>query len=78
MNTYKRGGHLEDKRFDKYLNYTRAEKIEVNAPAEIPVSVDGELVIVKNFTVEIVKSAVNFVAPQKLLENSNFTNLRFK
>ena len=68
MNTYKRGEHLEDNRFEKYLNYTRAKKIEVNAPEKIPVSVDGELIFEKNFTVEIVESAINFVVPQKLIE----------
>ena len=69
MNTYKRGGHLEDSRFEKYLNYTKAKTVEVSAPTEIPVSIDGELVNIKNFTVEIVPSAINFVAPQKLMEN---------
>ena len=68
MNTYKRGGHFEDKRFDKYLNYTRAERIEVSAPKEIPVSIDGELVYLKDFTVEIVPLAVNFVVPSRLTE----------
>ncbi len=68
MNTYKRGEHLRDKRFEKYVNYTKAEKIEVSAPREIPVSLDGELVYLKEFTVEIVPSAVNFVAPKRLTE----------
>ncbi len=69
MNTYKRGGHLEDKRFEKYLNYTKARSVEVLAPTEIPVSIDGELVNIKNFKVEIVESAVNFVVPQKITQN---------
>ena len=67
MNTYKRGEHLEDVRFKKYLNYMRAKRVEVSAPREIPVSIDGELVTARKFTVEIVKSAVNFVVPRKLL-----------
>ena len=66
MNTYKRGGHLDDKRFKKYLNYTKAKKIKISAPKEIPVSLDGELVHLKDFTVEILPSAVSFVAPARL------------
>ena len=58
MNTYKRGEHIGDKRFEKYLNYTRAKKIEVTAPEEIPVSLDGELIFTNKFTVEIVNHAV--------------------
>lgn len=68
MNTYKRGGHFEDKRFDKYVNYTRSKKIEVSAPYLIPVSIDGELVYLKEFTAEVVESAVNFAAPKRLVE----------
>lgn len=70
MNIYKRGGHLEDRRFKKYLNYMRARKIEVFSDKEIPVSIDGELVFTKDFTVEIEKSAINFAVPAKLLKNA--------
>lgn len=75
MNAYKRGEHLEDSRFDKYLNYTKAKKIEITAPTEIPVSIDGELLYLKDFTVEIVESAVNFVAPAHLTFNNKTDTL---
>ena len=70
MNTYKRGEHIGNKRFEKYLNYLRAKKVEVTAPKEIPVSLDGELVFTDNFTVEIVDRAVNFVVPKKIAEQN--------
>jgi len=73
MNTYKKGNHLEDRRFDKYLNYKKAKTVEVSSPSEIPVSIDGELVHLKDFTVEIVPSAVNFVAPDRLTEKKKVT-----
>lgn len=66
MNTYKRGEHIEDERFSKYLNYNRAKQVEVTAPKKIPVSVDGELIFSDNFKVEIVEKAINFVVPNKL------------
>ncbi len=70
ISAYENGTHLSDKRFEKYVNYTRGTVVDVesNDGKEMHFSIDGELNFAKSFRVEIMKQAVNFVVPRKLYE----------
>jgi len=65
---YKKGRHLSDKRFEKYLYYRRGKFIHCRADDKsFSVSVDGEVVHTNNFTVEIVPAAIKFVIPKGVI-----------
>ncbi|MBQ4556283.1 MAG: hypothetical protein IJA60_01375 [Clostridia bacterium] len=62
---YKKGDHLDDKRFEKYITYLRAKKIEVEFDAPSAIGLDGEIITTKRFTAEVIPDAVRFAAPHK-------------
>lgn len=70
ISAYEKGTHLTDKRFEKYVNYTRGTVVEVESlnGNEMHFSIDGELNFAKSFKVEILKHAVNFAVPKKLYD----------
>lgn len=61
---YQAGTHLEDTRFEKYIEYRRGKKIEIEAPEGFIYSFDGELIHQNRFTVEVVPHAVRFAVPK--------------
>lgn len=60
---YTNGMHLENQKFDKYLEYRRGTKIEVEAPEGFLYSLDGELISENHFTIEVVPQAIKFAVP---------------
>ncbi len=70
MSAYKNGTHLDDKRFEGYINYKRCKTVELDGGDSFYLSLDGELKTVGKCTVEIVQNAVNFVVPEKLLKQN--------
>ena len=60
---YVKGGHLDDPRFEKYLEYRRGKSIRVEAPEGFVYAFDGELIPDTDFTVEVVPSAIRFAVP---------------
>ena len=65
IGSYTAGTHLEDPRMKDIVQYTRAKKLTVeSAKGLLPVSLDGEVVERKRFTVEIVPGGVNFALPE--------------
>lgn len=66
MGTYKKGGHLDDKRFVPYLKYKKAEKVEIIGDKNFLISIDGELEYTEKCTVEVEKGALNFAVPKAL------------
>ncbi len=64
IGSYTAGTHLEDPRMKDIVLYTRAKKLTVeSAKGLLPVSLDGEVIERKRFTVEIVPGGVNFALP---------------
>ena len=63
INSYKKGQHLEDPRFEKYIHYCRAKKIEIVGGDTFGVSLDGEPTQGNHFDVEIMPQAVMFIEP---------------
>ena len=65
IGSYTTGTHLEDPRMKDILQYTRARKLTVESETGLlPVSLDGEVIERKRFTVEIVPGGVNFALPK--------------
>lgn len=61
---YKSGGHLDDKRFEKYIVYRRAKKVEVKTKKPFYVSLDGEVFETTHLVAEIKEKVINFAAPK--------------
>ena len=65
IGSYTAGTHLEDPRMANILQYTRAKKLTVESEKGLlPVSLDGEVIERKRFTVEVVPGGVNFALPK--------------
>ena len=65
IGSYTAGTHLEDPRMKDIVLYTRARKLTVeSAKGLLPVSLDGEVIERKRFTVEVIPGGVNFALPE--------------
>lgn len=62
---YKVGKHLEDKRFEKYIAYRRAKKVEFICEKPAAVCLDGEIVETTHVVLEVKGGAVKFAAPEE-------------
>lgn len=65
LGAYTAGNHFEDKRFEKYIVYCRAIKVEVKANPDFEVCIDGEMTKSEDFVIEVVHNAIKFAAPKK-------------
>lgn len=65
MNSYKKGRHLDDKRFEKYIRYCRAKKVTIEGGVGFGVSLDGEPTQGRKFDVEIIPHATRFIEPYR-------------
>lgn len=66
IGVYKIGGHFDDRRFDKYIIYKRAKKVEVVASDGFNVCMDGEMTQSGHYSVEVIPGAIKFAAPTKV------------
>ena len=57
---YSLGEHLTDNRFEKYIVYLRGKKVKMYSDKPFVVSIDGEIISGKEFTVEILEKSLNF------------------
>ena len=62
---YKKGEHLDCKKFEKYIKYCRAKKVEVITEKPFYAALDGEVFKTKHLTAAIKEKAINFAAPKK-------------
>ena len=62
---YKKGEHLDNPKFINILKYCRGKKIQIRGKndKEIVGCLDGETRIKKEFNVEIISNAINFILP---------------
>lgn len=72
MGTYKKGGHLDDKRFAPYLKYRETKRVEITGDKNFFLSIDGELEYTEKCTVEVEKGALNFAVPKALAKRLGF------
>ncbi len=64
VGAYSKGTHFEK---SPLVRLRRVKKVQILAPEPIPVNIDGEVMLMKNPTVEIVPQGVSFLVPKKLL-----------
>ncbi len=62
---YTQGTHLDNPKFEKYLEYRRGKSITVSAPRGFVYSFDGELIRQHDFTVEVAHDAIRFAVPKR-------------
>lgn len=60
---YKRGEHLSNPKFKKYLTYLQGSKVEIKAIKDLVGCFDGETRISKLFKLEVLKNKINFILP---------------
>ncbi|MBQ7455258.1 MAG: diacylglycerol kinase family lipid kinase [Clostridia bacterium] len=61
---YQRGEHLDNPAMKNCITYRRARKLEVSAPKDMMVCLDGEIITGKQFTIENVPGAMRFIVPR--------------
>lgn len=63
IGVYKKGEHLEDPRFKNLITYRRGKTVRVVAKEGFGYTLDGEIVLSNDFTIEICPGAVRFAVP---------------
>ena len=63
LKPYTAGEHLDSEEMKDIIVYRQAKRLEVVAKPGFAYSLDGEIVYSDRFTIELVKGAVNFIAP---------------
>ena len=63
LKPYTAGEHLDSEEMKDIIVYRRAKRVEVIAKPGFAYSLDGEIIYSDRFTIELVKGAVNFIAP---------------
>ena len=61
---YQKGEHLDNEKLMKRIVYRRAKNIEIIAPKDIDICVDGEMIRGDHFFVEVVPAAIKLVIPE--------------
>ena len=61
---YQKGEHLDNEKLMKRIVYRRAKNIEIIAPKDIDICVDGEMIRGDHFTVEVVPGAIKLAMPE--------------
>ncbi len=64
VNLYKKGLHMSNKKFDKYLTYIRGTKIEIECEKEVYCNFDGECSMVKSDVMQLGEHKVRFIVPR--------------
>ncbi len=61
---YERGEHFNSKGFKKLLYYKQVKKARIFADTEFDLCIDGEMLVGKEFNLEVVPKAINFAIPE--------------
>lgn len=67
ISKYKEGKHLDDPKFQKYIVYRRAKRVEVHSKKESSICIDGEVLSSTDYTIEIIPNAIKFAHPTGVL-----------
>lgn len=57
---YERGDHLINPKFKKLVEYKRCKTVKLTSSKEFYMSVDGEIISSKEFSIKILQNAINF------------------
>lgn len=68
IGVYTEGTHLDDERFKDFITYRRVKEVRVEVPDGFCLTLDGEVFETRDFTVEVIPSAIRFAAPRLKIE----------
>ncbi len=69
MNAYKEGRHLTDPRFEKYITYRRAKRVEIVSPdPKFACSLDGEIIYGQQICATVIEKAIRFAVPTDIMK----------
>ena len=63
VDVYKKGEHIGNPAFEKYVIYRQAKSVHVSAPKGFAYTLDGEIVECNDFTIDILPAAIRFAVP---------------
>lgn len=61
---YHDGKHLDNPKLMKKIYYRKAKTVEISAPEDIDICVDGEMIRGDHFNVEVIPGAIKLVIPE--------------
>ena len=64
ISSYKKGTHLDNPKFRKFITYTQAKKVVIDAYEGFKICLDGEIYKGTHFEIENMKQALRFVVPK--------------
>ncbi len=62
---YKKGQHLDNPKYQKFIKYCQAKKVVIDAPEGFKICLDGEIYTGTHFEIENMKQAIRFVVPRE-------------
>ena len=60
---YRKGTHLDDPRFEKFVTYKQVKSLHIEAEEGFGLTIDGELADGSSFDVEVLPRAIRFAVP---------------
>lgn len=67
MNTYQAGGHLDDARFERHIEYRRGRCVEISSPdPQFPCALDGEIIYGPQVCATVADKAIRFAVPAEV------------
>ncbi|MDR1320033.1 MAG: hypothetical protein LBK56_01195 [Gracilibacteraceae bacterium] len=60
---FRQGHHLEMPMFRRIITYARARAMSFHSPRPVPVSMDGEIELLRSFSVSVAPAALSFLTP---------------
>lgn len=64
IKSYQRGTHLDNPKFQSFIEYRRGKSVHIAAPKNFKFSMDGEIVQNNDFVVEIMPHQLKFIVPK--------------
>lgn len=60
---YKKGTHLDKKKFEKFIRYSRAKKIKIKFPEQACICLDGEISYTDKVEINVEPAKLQFIVP---------------
>lgn len=61
---YKKGEHLDNPKFEKFITYRKAHKVTIDAPYNFKICLDGEIYTGPHFEITNMKQVLRFIKPK--------------
>lgn len=71
---YTEGKHIGNPKFEKYIVYRQAKKIDIEAPEGFSYLIDGEMMNKNKFTIQVEEKAIRFAVPDKAVRMEKSTS----